>query len=133
MSDPKPVTVRASTVGEVTERQQEGLDSVVVYLANALIPGIMLPDTSRIIVEWGDEEGLAKINDDEEDALGQYHLVEFGEEAWSLQHPAKCRREGLLLDCPVNAAVRRSRLLYSGRYYVSLDKSGVLVVGGRPE
>ena len=59
----KPVTVRASTVGEVTERQQEGLDRVVVYLTNALVPGIMLPDTSRIIVEWGDEEELAKIKE----------------------------------------------------------------------
>ncbi len=133
MKDPKPVTVCAATVGDVTERQQEGLDRIVEYLANALIPDIMLPDTSRITIEWGDEEALAKIQDDEDDALGGYHIVEFREkDVWTLQHPRKCRREGLL-DCPVNDACRQSRFLYSGRYYVSMDKSGVLVVGGRPE
>lgn len=60
----KPVTVRASTVGGVTEHQQEGLDRLVEYLANALIPGIMLPDTSRITIEWGDEEALEKLRED---------------------------------------------------------------------
>lgn len=61
MSD-KPVTVYASTVGEVSELQQEGLDRIVDYLAN-LTPGILLPDTALIIVEWGDEDGLAKIKE----------------------------------------------------------------------
>ncbi|KKL15464.1 hypothetical protein LCGC14_2505340 [marine sediment metagenome] len=63
MSDPKPVTVRASTYGEVTELQQQGIDHIVEYLANALQPGILIPDTARIVVEWGDEDGLAEIKE----------------------------------------------------------------------
>ena len=62
MSDMKPVTVRAGTVGEVTPLQQEGLDRVVEYLANALEPtSPLLPDTGRLIIEWGDEEALERL------------------------------------------------------------------------
>ena len=61
----KPVTVHASTYGDVTELQQRGIDNIVEYLANALEPnGPLLPDTGRIIIEWGDEDGLAEIKED---------------------------------------------------------------------
>lgn len=57
----KPVTVRASTYGEVSEQQQQGIDHIVEYLTNALNPGILIPDTARIVIEWGDETGLAEV------------------------------------------------------------------------
>jgi len=63
MSNLKPVTVHAATVGEVPERQQEGLDRLVTYLAKSLVPGVLLPATARVVIEWGDEEALAKIKD----------------------------------------------------------------------
>ncbi|KKM65163.1 hypothetical protein LCGC14_1494010 [marine sediment metagenome] len=56
----KPVTVHAATVSEVTERQREGLNLLATYLAKSLVPGLWLPGTARIVVEWGDEEELAK-------------------------------------------------------------------------
>ncbi|KKL05783.1 hypothetical protein LCGC14_2219210 [marine sediment metagenome] len=60
----KPVTVRASTYGGVPENQQQGLDRIVEYLAKALTPGIMLPSTARIVIEWGDEFLLEEIRED---------------------------------------------------------------------
>ena len=63
----KPVTVRAGTVGEVTPLQQEGLDRVVDYLVNSLKPSTaspLLPDTGRIIIEWGDEGKLETLRED---------------------------------------------------------------------
>ncbi|KKK69365.1 hypothetical protein LCGC14_2934750 [marine sediment metagenome] len=60
----KPVTVRASTYGEVPENQQQGLDRIVEYLTKAIQPGIMIPSTARIVIEWGDEFMLAEIRED---------------------------------------------------------------------
>ena len=60
----KPVTVYAGTATKVTELQQEGLDCIVDYLVNTLIPGRFLPTTVRIVIEWGDEEALAILRED---------------------------------------------------------------------
>ncbi len=63
----KPVTVRASTYGDdVTELQQQGIDHIVEYLANALTPGPLLPFTGRIVIEWGNEFVLDEIRKDAE-------------------------------------------------------------------
>ena len=62
----KPVTVRASTYDSITEQQQQGLDRIVEYLTKALKPGIMLPSTARIVVEWGDEYVLGELKKDAE-------------------------------------------------------------------
>lgn len=65
MSDPKPVTVRASTYGDdVTELQHRGIDHIVDYLTEALTPGPLLPFTGRIVIEWGNEDALAKLRED---------------------------------------------------------------------
>lgn len=62
----KPLTVRAGTVGEVSASQQEALDRIVDYLC-ALSPAVIyeaLPETGRIIAEWGDEDALRTLEHD---------------------------------------------------------------------
>ena len=56
----KPVTVHASSPPS-TDVQREGLDRLVSYLAKSLVPGILLPSTARLVIEWGDEEKLEEL------------------------------------------------------------------------
>lgn len=61
----KPVTIRAGTAGEVTRLQQEGLDRIVEYLMAVFEPSTpLLPPTGRMVIEWGDEEGLKALRED---------------------------------------------------------------------
>ncbi len=60
----RPVTVRASTMGDIGELQQRGLDNIVEYLTKVLQPGILLPVTARIVIEWGDEFVLEELRKD---------------------------------------------------------------------
>jgi hypothetical protein len=61
----RPVTVRAAHNDEnVTALQRIALDQFVTYLANTLEPDSpLLPDTGRIVIEWGDEEELAQLRE----------------------------------------------------------------------
>ena len=64
MSGIKPLTVRAGTVGNLKPLQQQGLERVVDYLRTlSLGPG--LPETCRIIIEWGSKADLEILRDDE--------------------------------------------------------------------
>ena len=72
----------------------------------------------------------------------QGHVVEFSETGYGLEHPATCRIEARLLDCPVEKAITalfENPFGEPGRYRVLLDESGVLegwklpeVEAGRP-
>ena len=61
MEETKPVTVHSSTYGDIPELQQEGLDRLVAYLTKAITPGILIPATARIVIEWGEVRKLAEI------------------------------------------------------------------------
>lgn len=56
----KPITVHAASPHS-TDRQREGLDRLVGYLAKSLVPGVLLPPTARIVIEWGDEDVLTTL------------------------------------------------------------------------
>ncbi len=66
MEETKPVTVHSSMYGDIPEMQQEGLDRLVAYFTKAIIPGILVPATARVVIEWGDTEELATIKRDDE-------------------------------------------------------------------
>jgi hypothetical protein len=65
------------------------------------------------------------------------HLIKFDDDGWTIQHPPRCRRDGHLFDCPVNAAAHRSRWSWDshphGVYTLDLDDDGELVVAQVPE
>ncbi len=65
MEETKPVTVHSSTYGDIPEMQQEGLGRLVDYLTKAITPGILIPETARIIIEWGDVKKLGEIKDEQ--------------------------------------------------------------------
>ncbi len=65
MEETKPVTVRSSTYGDISEFHQEGLDRLVAYFTKAIIPGTLIPDTAQIVIEWGDVKKLAEIKDEQ--------------------------------------------------------------------
>ena len=77
MNNTKPVTIRAGTVGEVTPLQQEGLDRVVEYLTRALHPGQLLPETGRIVIEWGSEADLDILRADEENTDDEEDIPDY--------------------------------------------------------
>jgi Family of unknown function (DUF6085) len=68
-----------------------------------------------------------------ETALSQHgHIAEFRERDYGLEHPVECRKEGLL-NCPVDKAIWNLGVAEppQGRYSVSLDEDGALVIGPR--
>jgi hypothetical protein len=69
MGDVKPVTVHVSIFGPALELQQEHLDEWVRMLSTSIVPGSLAPPTARIVVEWGDEEGLTKLREADIPAL----------------------------------------------------------------
>lgn len=65
------------------------------------------------------------------------HVAKFREDGFSLEHPFRCRKTGML-DCLVNAACQREQtmppnVIAGEEYEVSSDAEGFLVVGGKLE
>ena len=59
----------------------------------------------------------------------QGHVAEFTDHGYGLEHPALCRIEGRLLDCPVEIAIRSLHEFpfgELGRYRVIIGDSGIL-------
>ena len=57
------------------------------------------------------------------------HVVEFDDGGYGLEHPATCRIEGRLLDCPVEVEIRSltdNPFGEPGRYRVVFGETGVL-------
>ena len=57
------------------------------------------------------------------------HVVEFTDSGYGLEHPATCRIEGRLLDCPVEVHIRSltgNPFGDPGRYRVVIGETGVL-------
>lgn len=67
------------------------------------------------------------------EALNQRgHVAEFREDGYALEHPIECRTAGLI-DCPVNRACEREQVAPAlGRFYVSVDEDGNLLLGDAP-
>ena len=59
----------------------------------------------------------------------QGHVLDLTPTGYGLEHPVSCRIQGRLLDCPVDAAIRRlheNPFGGYGRYRVLISDSGVL-------
>jgi len=71
--------------------------------------------------------GYVVIKDD-----GADHIIDFGPHGWTIKHPPSCRPN--LFDCPVNRAavqeITDEPASGLGRYTVSVDAGGVLLVEG---
>ena len=64
------------------------------------------------------------------------HVVEFTDSGYGLEHPATCRIEGRLLDCPVEVHIRSltgNPFGDPGRYRVVIGERGVLEGWKLPE
>lgn len=64
------------------------------------------------------------------------HIAEFTDHGYGLEHPALCRIETRLLDCPVEVAIRSLHEFpfgELGRYRVIIGESGVLEGWKLPE
>lgn len=66
---------------------------------------------------------LAALDDD------PHHVIEFGEQGWTLKHPLSCRGE--LFECPFNKAADRldGPLAEPGRYRVEVVLGHLVVTG----
>lgn len=107
-------------------------------------PGSLASATSWYCPECGAEWGavdalknevarLDKENEQLRATLNQRgHVAEFREDGYALEHPIECRTAGLI-DCPVNRACEREQVAPAlGRFYVSVDEDGNLLLGDAP-
>lgn len=85
---------------------------------------------ARIATLEEEVERLRGENDTLHKALNQRgHVAEFREDGFSLEHPIECRKAGLII-CPVNVACAAEQSPPAiGRFTVTLDEAGYLVLG----
>ena len=86
--------------------------------------------------EWATLLSLAYDGQTFRQLTEQGHIAEFADHGYSLEHPAICRIEGRLLDCPVEIAIRSLHECpfgELGRYRVIIGETGVLEGWKLPE